>query len=54
MREFHERYLERRAAQGLRTATDRTMEGHQETIAQTLDMLEAAKVIMSDAGEVNQ
>ena len=48
MRDFQARYLNRRRAQGTRTGIDSIMEGHQETIAQTLDLLEAMKAIKSE------
>lgn len=43
IRDFHQRYLNRRAARGARTATDVVMEQHQEQLARALDLLEALK-----------
>ena len=51
MRDFQARYLDRRRAQGTRTATDSTMEGHQRTIGEVLDLLEAVKDIRSEIVE---
>lgn len=48
MRDFQARYLDRRRAQGTRTATDTIMLRHQETIAQTLDLLESIKAIADE------
>ena len=43
MKDFHRRYLDRRAMQGMQTATDAIMEGHQILIDKTLYTLEAYK-----------
>ena len=46
IREYHQRYLDRRAARGIRTATDVLMEQHQEQLARALALLEALKRAM--------
>ena len=51
MRDFQARYLERRRAQGTRTATDTTMEAHIATIGEVLDMLEAIKAMRDEIAE---
>ncbi len=51
MRDFQARYLDRRRAQGTRTATDSIMLRHQQTITETLDLLEAVKAIKSEIAE---
>ncbi len=43
MRAYHQGYLDRRARTGITTATDTVMVQHQETLAETLDLLEAIK-----------
>lgn len=44
MRDYHQRYLDRRARRKIVTATDTIMTRQQETLAKTLDLLEAIKV----------
>lgn len=51
MQDFQQRYLERRQARGTRTATDSTMESHQKTIGEVLDVLEAMKAIRAEIAE---
>lgn len=51
MRDFQARYLDRRRARGVRTTTDSTMESHQQTIAEVLDLLEAVKAIKDEITE---
>lgn len=43
MKAYHRRYLDGRARRGISTGTDAVMEGHQQTIVETLDLLEAIK-----------
>lgn len=43
MRDYHQGYLNRRARSGITTTTDTVMARHQETLAETLDLLEALK-----------
>ena len=50
MRDYHQGYLDRRARSGITTATDTIMSRHQETLAETLDLLETIKAEKS--GEV--
>jgi len=46
MKQYHRRYLDGRAMRNISTGTDATMEQHQQTIAETLDLLEAIKAIL--------
>lgn len=43
MRDYHQLYLDRRARTRITTGTDSIMAGHQRTLAETLDLLEAVK-----------
>jgi hypothetical protein len=43
IRNYHQGYLDRRARTGITTATDSIMAGHQCTLAEVLDLLEAIK-----------
>jgi hypothetical protein len=43
MRDYNQGYLDRRASRGITTDTDTTKARHQETLAETLDLLEAIK-----------
>lgn len=43
MKAYHQGYLDRRARAGITTDTDTTMARHQQTLAETLDLLEAIK-----------
>lgn len=44
MRDYHQKYLDRRARAGITTATDTIMAKYQQTLAKTLDLLEAIKI----------
>lgn len=43
IREYNQRYLDRRARTGITTDTDTIKSRHQQTITETLDLLEAIK-----------
>ncbi len=43
MRDYQQGYLDRRARGGITTATDTIMGRHQQTLAETLNLLEAIK-----------
>jgi hypothetical protein len=45
MKAYHRRCLDG-ARRGISTGTDTTMEAHQQTITETLDLLEAIKAIL--------
>ena len=51
MKAYHRRYLDGRARRGISTGTDTAMEAHQQTIAETLDLLEAIKAMQQEASE---
>lgn len=46
MKAYHRRYLDRRRVRGIQTGTDAVMEDHQQTIAETLDLLETIKAML--------
>jgi hypothetical protein len=48
MKAYHRRYLDGRARRGTSTGTDATMELHQQTIAETLDVLGAIKAMQQE------
>ncbi len=54
MRDYHQGYLDRRARTGITTATDTVMAQHQETLAETLDLLEAIKAEKCNELEAEQ
>lgn len=43
IRNYHQGYLDRRSRSGIATTTDTIMARHQQTLAETLDLLEAVK-----------
>ena len=43
IRAYHQGYLDRRARSGMTTATDTVLSQHKETLAKTVDLLEALK-----------
>lgn len=54
MRDYHQGYLDRRAGHGITTGTDTVMAGHQRTLAEVLDLLEAIKAEKRSRAEGEQ